>query len=414
MKEFLETLALLGDHQHLRREKALKKLTDILETAQVGEREEHETVMVAFFKQMLHSQRWEDRFGAINGVLALIQMKQTAGTMASLESFLWEYILDESFPKLLVDSEFRVRNQSALLLKSIISSDRSNKGVAHFEKVKTMILTNILQTFERDTSGDASGNLSAVLSTGKVVNVRPLIGPDSQSGKTMHDSEGWKSLETSMRNLQNLIEAIGTHLYAFDLSVILQVIDRSIAHLNRFVREISYFVVNAIFETSLGIEHTEHLAQFNLFAEKLVPLVGRGLGDNWSQVRYASSLCARSFYQVIMNCPDQETYTPFNEILIPRMCLNRYYVAEGVRNYSIETWRMVFGDSGKQMVCKFADAVANYYISQSLADNHAVREAACHCISEICTKVATDDEKKEPFRKHITALLEALVDCFKD
>ena len=65
-----------------------------------------------------------------------------------------------------------------------------------------MILGNILSTLERDTSGDASGSLATqALPNGKVVAVRPLIGPDSESGKTMHDSEGWKSLETSMRNL---------------------------------------------------------------------------------------------------------------------------------------------------------------------------------------------------------------------
>ena len=138
-----------------------------------------------------------------------------------------------------------------------------------------MVLENIQSTFERDTSGDASGALTHMQMTqnGKVVAVRPLIGPDSDSGKTMHDSEGWKSLETSMRNLQNLIEAIGPALYTYDLSVILEVIEKSIAHLNRFVREISYFVINAIFETSVGIETTEYLPQFNDFCQKLVPLV---------------------------------------------------------------------------------------------------------------------------------------------
>ena len=80
------------------------------------------------------------------------------------------------------------------------------------------------------------------------------------------------------------------------------------------------------------------------------------------------------------------------------MCLNRYYVAEGVRNYSIETWKQVFGDRGKQMVCDYAEPIAQFYISQSLADNHAVREAACHCIAEICNKVCIDDEKKEGSR----------------
>lgn len=39
-----------------------------------------------------------------------------------------------------------------------------------------------------------------------------------------------------------------------------------------------------------------------------------------------------------------ELYTPD---FIPSMCLNRYYVAAGVRNYSIDTWKLVFGDSGK-------------------------------------------------------------------
>ena len=130
-----------------------------------------------------------------------------------MDAFLWTYILDEVYPDLIVDAEFRVRNQTALLLKAIIGSDQSGLGVQNFDRMKDRILKNILATFERDTSGDASGALATTLPTGKVVSVRPLIGPDSASGKTMHDSEGWKSLETSMRNLQNLIEAIGTHLY---------------------------------------------------------------------------------------------------------------------------------------------------------------------------------------------------------
>lgn len=146
-----------------------------------------------------------------------------------------------------------------MLVKSIVSSDRSGRGIKYFDQIKDMILSNIQGTLERDTSGDASGSLAQTLPSGKVLSVRPLIGPDSQSGKTMHDSEGWKSLETSMRNLQNLIEAIGTHLYTSDLNVILDVVEKSIAHLNRFVREISYFVINAIFETSVGIETTEYL-----------------------------------------------------------------------------------------------------------------------------------------------------------
>lgn len=82
------------------------------------------------------------------------------------------------------------------------------------------------------------------------------------------------------------------------------------------------------------------------------------------------------------------------------MCLNRYYVAEGVRIYSIETWKRAFGEKGKQIVALYAKEVSEFYISQSQADNHAVREAACHCIAELCTKVAATISK-EPFKPYV-------------
>jgi len=95
------------------------------------------------------------------------------------------------------------------------------------------------------------------------------------------------------------------------------------------------------------------------------------------------------------------------------MCLNRYYVAEGVKLYSIDTWKQVHGENGKNIVAKYASEVCKFYILQSQADNHAVREAACHCISELCTKVAQEIEKG-PFKPFIPEMLSALLDCFKD
>lgn len=79
---------------------------------------------------------------------------------------------------------------------------------------------------------------------GKKINV------DKDNGKSMHDTEGWKSLETSMRILQHIIEAIGVRLYAFDLKRVLVLIQKGVDHINRFVREISYFVIKGIFHTS--------------------------------------------------------------------------------------------------------------------------------------------------------------------
>lgn len=53
--------------------------------------------------------------------------------------------------------------------------------------------------------------------------------------------------------------------------------------------------------------------------------------------------------------------------------------------------------------------VVDYYISQSKANNHAVREAACACIAELMEKV--DRPAVSP---HVPALLKALIMCFKD
>ena len=47
--------------------------------------------MLTFFKQMLNSRRWEDRFGAINGILAIIETLggDEAASDESLDAFLW-------------------------------------------------------------------------------------------------------------------------------------------------------------------------------------------------------------------------------------------------------------------------------------------------------------------------------------
>lgn len=73
---------------------------------------------------------------------------------------------------------------------------------------------------------------------------------------------------------------------------------------------------------------------------------------------------------------------------------------------------MVVEDKGIDLVLANAEPICKFYISQCLADNHAVREAACHCIAEICTKVANVDP--EPFRPFIDELLGTLIECFKD
>ena len=68
--------------------------------------------------------------------------------------------------------------------------------------------------------------------------------------------------------------------------------------------------------------------------------------------------------------------------------LDRYYIAEGVKLYSQETWRRATAGRGVALVEKHLDKVVDFYVSQSEASNHAVREASCTCIAELGTKVS--------------------------
>ena len=61
-------------------------------------------------------------------------------------------------------------------------------------------------------------------------------------------------------------------------------------------------------------------------------MIASGLQDNWSQVRYAASQACRGFYQLIGS--NQNLREKFDIVLVPRLCFNRHYMAEGVKLYN--------------------------------------------------------------------------------
>ena len=56
----------------------------------------------------------------------------------------------------------------------------------------------------------------------------------------MHDTEGWKSLDTSFNSLKHLLEVMGPKIFSFNLENVFEIISNASKHLNRFVREIAY------------------------------------------------------------------------------------------------------------------------------------------------------------------------------
>lgn len=261
LKELVNKVQKLGDRLHLNREQAQTALENSVLPAiagvqkadpQSGMEDAARGIMIDVLKMLYNSNRWEDRYAAINGSILLIKqyysVDENGQVNTALKDFVWNTIRPEKVPQLMIDPEFRVRNQVGLLLKEMLMQD-GVKAAQHFAKLKDLLLTNIEETFVRDPDGgqDASADVNLI----GIVNRKAI----NDAGKTMHDTEGWKSLETSMRVLQNIIEAVGTKLYDFELDRILSCIIKGVDHINRFVREISYFVLNAIFIASKEILH---------------------------------------------------------------------------------------------------------------------------------------------------------------
>jgi len=269
---------------------------------------------------------------------------------------------------------------------------------------------------DHDHEKDASSKEVADISTTTTSSSAAEILKKAQELK--HDTEGWKCLFSAMKTVERIIVGLGTRFETEVTTQLLSLLARSTKHINRFIREIAYHTYAAICN-AISYENTLQRADFG---ERLALIIFDGLSDNWSQVRYASSHAVRNFFAVIPD-PDVDAsdngdkYDAFNnprkkkyfEILLPPMCLNRYYVAAGVRVYSLETWKLLVGNNGRRFVAEYMPAIQAFFISQAGADNHAVREAACHCIAELATKIEHD-----AVRKYIPGLLDALIGCFKD
>lgn len=225
----------------------------------------------------------------------------------------------------------------------------------------------------------------------------------------LDDVSGWKALESSLCAIKYIVKGSqggflekredGETFVYLDPELLDLMTTKSCFHINRHVRVVGLDIVTAISETApQGFLDAHHAA----ITDSLCKCIVRGLQDNWSQVRYAASISTRAFL-LKLGSEAREVYFPS---LVPRLCFNRYFVAERVQKHSQETWRLVMGEKGRQIVAKYAVEIVDYYIDMT---GHCVREAACQCISELGTKV-----ESEAVRPHVSRLMQAILNCFYD
>lgn len=371
--EWSELVEQLRDKQHLTRQRALRQIAAELKKSPSAE----SVSDLCAANKVLWSEtsEWESLQSAFLLAAAILPYQPPSE---------WVDLLIPQCHEHLQNSEVRVRLAVADLLKALAAA----RGIAIYEEFREQLLSMIVDNFER-TNEEQEEDEEEETDPDQ---------PKKHGTELMHDTEGWKSLETSLIALRLIIEGVGNEAFVPHLNHhLLEITFRALKHTNRFVREGGFFTVKAFCTLCNSSEVFQDIAM------EIAKAIALGLGDNWSQVRFAASVACREFMQQVR---EKERYYP---LLLPRMCLNRYYVAEGVRLYSLTTWKEVVGAKGRESVASCMKEVVEYYVEQARANNHAVREAACHCTAELGLRMEPDDVR--PF---VDDLLRALMLCFKD
>lgn len=252
------------------------------------------------------------------------------------------------------------------------------------------------------------------------------------SDGALDDTTGWRALETNLHALAGYIDGycVTSNTNTVTISYLseqahfftvghwfLEGLEYcSVTHINRHVRAASSAVMGILITTCMKSHDYDMLLDSPLRSVIKESLKGN-LADNWSQVRMAGSVLCRKFVEALLSIhkeqhsgEDIEDVTIFEAavgdmvtMLLPRMCLNRFYLAQGVKLYSQDTWKIVFGGNKDQVnaaeddqglhssencrggggmgaVARNAAPLCRYYSKMCDADNHAVREV-CFTIS---------------------------------
>eukprot|EP00123_Amoebidium_parasiticum_P008862 comp19068_c0_seq1/m.21543 comp19068_c0_seq1/g.21543 ORF comp19068_c0_seq1/g.21543 comp19068_c0_seq1/m.21543 type:complete len:696 (-) comp19068_c0_seq1:466-2553(-) len=402
----VEAVSELESGKKLERDKGIDTLTQ-----QLGQlTAEDVPCLEAVLLSKLTEERWQSRHGGLLGCQAILLTK---GTQVSMSQNFQDQLLARSLV-LLDDREARVRLAAGEILGTLC---RVGGGAALYGRsIEGHLLDRVRHTLKRD----AKLLIQEVLVLRKKIGGRSYVrdengdpGGDSSDGEDLtgepivpgnvdhlfHDTAGWKSLETNFRCLQQVMEACEGGFSEYLSPDFLQLVYTAVKHKNRFVRGTGFEICGLV------VDCCKDEAQLMSLAHDLNLRLATGLADNWSTVRLSACIATRKFL-LRLSPTDRAKMYP---IIVPRMCINRYFVAEGVRSHTQQTWEMVMGMQGRSVVAQHIQETVTFYQEQSDADNHAVREAACICMAELAQKI-----DPQAVRPYVVPLLTTLLVCFRD
>ncbi|XP_077537903.1 uncharacterized protein LOC144150008 [Haemaphysalis longicornis] len=386
-----EPLKLLCSPTSLERERGFQEAQRYLTSAKSGDVGVFERGVLAILEADKSS--WESKIGALLGAKAILEHRRTAHQPSN-------ELFDSSVARLclslIADPNVSVRIEAGHVFGTLCAVGGAKLYEGHHKGLIHLIEANL----EKDPSELGSGQDEAR-------SEESASRDSSSAARVLLNTVGWRHLETSVKCLQAVIDGCGASFAQFVDKALLDLICRLVRHLSRFVRETTFGVIASLVTCCSAPPppgSTSPLSPNN-FGHRISKCLAIGLADSWSQVRLAASEATRKF---LLSFPERERELFFPDLL-PQMCLNRYYAADGVRIYSQETWRRVAKTEGKELVQRHIACVVEYYMSQAAAESHPVREAACACIAELASKIDQD-----AVRPYVSRLFGTLLVCFQD
>ncbi|EWM28298.1 Armadillo-like helical [Nannochloropsis gaditana] len=238
----------------------------------------------------------------------------------------------------------------------------------------------------------------------------------------MDDVSGWRSLETSLMALREVVEACGPELIRRSLLTpewLNKTVFTAAEHSNRYVREAAMDMARVVVDRCVCISDSASCGKVIDF-NRLAAVVAGGLADAWPQVVYAAVIATRSLLLTATNHVGVDAEDLFAELL-PPLCQCRYYTPEGVQVQAQETWTQLFAaankrkddagsaGSGREAVARYVKEMVDCHCrALQHGRSHFTQVAACYALKELMEKI--DEKVTSPFANQI---LRGILPCLR-
>ncbi|CAB4037342.1 Leishmanolysin-like peptidase, partial [Paramuricea clavata] len=239
--DFEEALTLLHSHLKLERDRGLdllkRNLQDMKQEQQTDDIIVNLRAKILGYIEPSTTSTWEARQGGLLAAKLIVSSKLTD------ENFV--EIVRMRAMALTHDNEARVRQTAGEVLGVLCREI----GAIVYEKCRTELLKSVEANLERHIPGDTMSEGQAFTDDAIAVDLGK-----KNSIQIVHESAGWRHLETSMRCLQHVIEGCGPSFSKYITKELLKLLFQALDHTNRFVRETGYQVFASLVRLGVGKE----------------------------------------------------------------------------------------------------------------------------------------------------------------